>query len=462
MLRRWLPFLVAGALVAGCAGSSKLSQKSEEKLASGDAWKAWQLATRALDKEPGNPRAQSAATAAGTAIVQDWQRKIRDLAQLDSLNAAEEVLKLAEFRLNAAHYATVPVGPEWPAEESALRRAAARVHYQAGQEAAASKRPKKACLEYSEAARFVNDYRDVGRRIDRTLAEATTRVAVAPFRTTSEDPAFGVQVAQAWQDDLAEQMEPPTAQFTKVLGGDALRRSMTLSELEDLSRGDALRMGRRLGAQRVVWGTIGPVKSSTQFHLFRDTVCRRVVDRDKDGHEVTRWVDVPIEVVSRTRDVTAGVDYEVIETTSGTSLLHRHVDRSGSARVVWTSYQPEGDPAAYSLVSDEIRSSNPDRARDVEKRWAAVCGNAVTLAQVLQERKRTGASGQSSKEVLSRFATGAAFVFIQDLPPAEDLALAALQHGSAPLRDDLLKMDPVDDVDLGMSDPDEEPVTRHR
>ena len=463
MLRRWLPFLVAAALVTGCAGSSKLSQKSEEKLASGDAWKAWQLATRALDKEPGNPRAQSAAAAAGTAIVQDWQRKIRDLAQLDSLNAAEEVLKLAEFRLNAAHYATVPVGPGWPAEENALRRAAARVHYQAGQEAAAAKRPKKACLEYTEASRFVNDYRDVGRRIDRTLADATTRVAVAPFRTTSEDPAFGAQVAQAWQDELAEEMAPPAAQFTKVLGGDAMRRSMTVAELEDLSRNDALRMGRRMGAQRVVWGTVGPVKSSTQFHLFRDTVYRRVVDHDKDGHEIARWVDVPIEVVSRTRDVTAGVDYEVIETTSGTSLLHRHVDRSTSARVVWTSYQPEGDPASYSLVSEEVRNSNPDRARDVEKRWASVCGSAVTLAQVLEERKRTGSSGQSAREAVGRFAAGAAFVMLQDLPPAEDLALAALQHGSAPLRDDLLKLDPVDDVDLGMTDePDDQPVTRQR
>ncbi|HEU4764316.1 MAG TPA: hypothetical protein VFT93_01555, partial [Candidatus Eisenbacteria bacterium] len=155
--------------------------------------------------------------------------------------------------------------------------------------------------------------------------------------------------------------------------------------------------------------------------------------------------------------------YEVIETTSGTSLLHRHVDRSTSARVVWTSYQPEGDPASYSLVSEEVRNSNPDRARDVEKRWASVCGSAVTLAQVLEERKRTGSSGQSAREAVGRFAAGAAFVMLQDLPPAEDLALAALQHGSVPLRDDLLKLDPVDDVDLGMTDePDDQPVTRQR
>lgn len=448
MFRRLLPFALAAALAAGCAGSAKLSQKSEEKLASGDAWKAWQLATRALDKEPGNPRAQSAATAAGTAIVQDWQRKIRALAELDTLNAAEEALRLAEFRLNAARYATVPAGAGWPAEESALRRAAARVHYQRGQEAAASKRPKKACTEFSEAARYVNDYRDVGRRIDRTLSEALTRVVVAPFRTSSVDPAMGAQVAQAWQDDLAEALAPPAAQFTRVLGADAIRRSMTLSELEDLSRNDAIRLGRRLGAQRVVWGTIGNVKSSTSFHLFHDTVARRVVDRDREGHEVVRWVDVPIEVVARVRDVTAGADYEIIETTSGTTVTRRHVDRSTSARVVWTSYQPEGDPASYSLVSETVRASQPDRARDVEKRWASVCGAATTLAQVLEARRKSGSSGRYAREALPRFASGAAFVFLEDLPPATDLALAALERGSGPLRDDLLRLDPVDDVDL--------------
>ena len=92
MLRRFTLALLAILVVAGCGGSSKLSKKSEEKLAGGDAWRAWQLAVRALDKEPANPRARAAATAAGTSIVQDWQRRIRALAELDSLRAAEEAL----------------------------------------------------------------------------------------------------------------------------------------------------------------------------------------------------------------------------------------------------------------------------------------------------------------------------------------------------------------------------------
>ena len=69
MLRKLLLSLIATTLVIGCAGTSKLSEKSEKELTKGDAWKAWQLATRALDKEPGNPRARTAATSAGTSIV---------------------------------------------------------------------------------------------------------------------------------------------------------------------------------------------------------------------------------------------------------------------------------------------------------------------------------------------------------------------------------------------------------
>ncbi|HLQ67838.1 MAG TPA: hypothetical protein VK123_11470 [Candidatus Limnocylindrales bacterium] len=454
MLRRIAPILFLLSLVIGCAGSSKLSQKSEEKLAGGDAWRAWQLATRALDKEPGNPRARTAATAAGASIAQDWQRRIRALAEVDSLNAADEVMKLAEFRVNAARYATIPVGAGWPDEERTLRQTAARTHYQRGREAADSGRPKRACNEFSEAERFVNGFRDTAKRADLAMNQALTRVAVLPFRSSTEDASFGTQVAQAWQDDLVENLAPPATQFTRILGGESLKRSMTLSDLEDLSRGDAVRLGRKSGAERVVWGSVGSVKSSTKLHLFRDTVVRRVTDKDAEGHEVTRWVDVPIEVVARVRDVTVGVDYEVISTSSGTSLVHRHVDRSTQARVVWTSSQIDGDPSSYSLVSETVRASNPDRARDVESRWSSVCGNATTLVQVLEARKQAPTSARNTRETLARFAAGAAFVFLDELPPAEDLALAVLSKGSAPLRDDLLHLDEVDDVDLGVEVPE--------
>ncbi len=455
MLRRLAPYLLAiPLLINSCSGPSKLTQKSEEKLAGGDAWRAWQLATRALDKEPGNPRARAAATAAGASIAEEWQRRMHALAETDSMKAAEQALELAEFRENAARYATIPVGVGWSAEDMALRNMAARVHFQRGREAFDSARPKKAYAEFTDAERFVSDYRDVAKRADRALGQAITNVAVVPFRARSAEPSFGVQVAQAWREDLVQELAPPTARFTRVLGGDAIERTMTLSQLEDVSREEAIRLGREMGANRVVWGTVGAVKSSTRLNLFKDTVCRRVVLKDATGRESAQWVDVPIEVVARVRDVTVGVDYEVIAIKGGATLARRHIDRSTSARVVWTSYQPEGDPSSYSLVSETVRAENPNRARDVESRWKSVCGDATTLVQVLEARRTTKSSGQYAREVLPRFVAGAAFVFLEDLPPVEDLALATLAKGAAPLREDLLRLDEIDDVDLYVDRPD--------
>jgi hypothetical protein len=83
-----------------------------------------------------------------------------------------------------------------------------------------------------------------------------------------------------------------------------------------------------------------------------------------------------------------------------------------------------------------------------------VCGNATTLAQVIDARRKTGPSARYDREALPRFVAGAAFVFLEDLPPANDLALSALAQGSGPLRDDLLRLDPIDDADLDMGEPD--------
>jgi hypothetical protein len=181
-------------------------------------------------------------------------------------------------------------------------------------------------------------------------------------------------------------------------------------------------------------------------------VARKVVETDANGRKSTRWIEFPIEVVARVRTVNVGLDYEIVSTESGATLAQRHVDREASARVVWTSYQPEGEPGSYSLVAEPVRQANPKRARDIESKWASVCGAGTTLSQVLEAR-RASRSGRYAREALPRFAAGAAFVFLEELPPAEDLALTALAQGYAPLREDLLRLDPVDDVDLGMAEP---------
>src|SRR5690349_19070328 len=104
MFRRVALALLAAALVAGCAGPTKLAEKSQQKLSNGDVWRAWQLATRALDREPMNPAAKKAAADAGRVIADDWQRKIDALAPIDSVQAAEQVLEFTQFRTHAINY----------------------------------------------------------------------------------------------------------------------------------------------------------------------------------------------------------------------------------------------------------------------------------------------------------------------------------------------------------------------
>ena len=146
MIRRFAPLAVALALVSGCASTAKLTQKSEEKLANGDHWKAWQLATRALDREPGNPSARNAATAAGNSICEEWIRKI------DGLDAAAQVLQFVEFRANATRYATLTTVAGWTDEERTLRRSAAQTWYARGLAANAGKRPKQAFTAFHESS----------------------------------------------------------------------------------------------------------------------------------------------------------------------------------------------------------------------------------------------------------------------------------------------------------------------
>ena len=450
MSRRLALALLAAALVAGCAGPNKIAEKSQQKLSSGDVWRAWQLATRALDREPLNPNAKQAAAAAGRVIADDWQRRISALAPIDSVQAAEQVLEFTQFRTDAIRYTTIDVTPDWAAQEHLLRTAAARTHYLAATQAKTAHRPKAAYVEFQECERFVTNYKDALPLADRMYQQALTQVAVMPF-SSGTDPGFGREVSEHWRDALAKDLTAPQTKFTRIMGSDAVTSRMTLSQLGRLSREDAVKLGRKAGAERIVWGSVGNVRSETSLQYFRDMVARKVVQKDEAGKDVVRWVDVPIEVVARVRDVTVDVDYEVISTNDGTSLAHEHAPRSNRARVVWTSYVPDGDIASYALVSEAVRAKDPDRARQVETHWKSVCGETTTLAQVLTARRETRGDGSFDRGTLGRLVTGTALVFMAELPPANDLALAALCSGWGPLEKELARLDGVDDVDLGVA-----------
>jgi hypothetical protein len=99
------------------------------------------------------------------------------------------------------------------------------------------------------------------------------------------------------------------------------------------------------------------------------------------------------------------------------------------------------------LVTEALRTANPNRARAREERWKTVCGASTTLLEVLQAR-RTTTEGHYRPDVLPRIVAGAAVVFLQELPPAQELAYASLCAGWEPLRAELMRLDAIDEVDL--------------
>jgi hypothetical protein len=449
-MRRFMTLLSALAIVGaiGCAGPAKLSEKSEGKLAEGDMWKAWQLATRALDKAPANPRARAAASAAASTIAQDWQRRIVALAGSDSTAAAEQVLAFAQFRTNAIPYTTVAVSSSWLETESGLRRGEAQRRYSDGLAAMRSRRPKKAYRQFLEAERFVSGYRDAMVRANAALQEGLTRVAIVPLSSSTGNVQIGRDVAAAWSGQLTEHI-PTGDYFTRIVPSDDVEQQLRVSDLGRTSRADAIRLGQRAGADRVVWGSIGPIDSHTGVQLFARNIWHLATVRDAGGHSVSRWVEVPVQVVARTRTVNVNLAYQVISTHGGATLASESTPRTLAARAVWTAYLPDGGPDTYALVTDEYRRADPDGAKRIESEWASVVGAGVTLAQVFDARRECAKRPLDRGQVLARYAAGAAFVMLEDLPSAQDLAQATLVSGWPKVQHSLVQLDDKDDVDLG-------------
>lgn len=452
MNRKLVPIALLAILLApGCGGPAKLAEHSEEKLAAGKSWQAWKLATKALDKAPGNVRAKAAADAAARTIAADWQRRILALGSVDSLGAAEQVMEFVSFRADAARYTTVQVDSGWTRAEQTLRQGAAHSHYQSGTADLRSRRPKSAYRQLLEAERFWPGYRDASALADRALQQGQTRVAIVPLRVAAGAAGLGREVAASWRGEIVGRMSPPGSQFTRILPVEDVEGAMRVGDLGRLTRDDAIRLGRQVTADRIVWGSIGEPDSKSSLQVFSDTVARRIVEKDAAGHSTERWVEVPIEVIARVRTVNVNFEYEVISTRDGSTLARRGDTRTMKARVVWTAYTPEASPETYALVSEQMRAANPDRARQVETKWRAVLGEGTTLVQVLDAKRSISHQPIERGEALGRLMAGAAFVMLEDLPSTEELTLGALAGGWDPIHQDLLRLDGVDDVDLGVT-----------
>lgn len=419
--------LVAGLLLS-CASANRLSRRSELALAAGDLRGAYEHARRAIEKEPANPRARAAYTAAAIRLVDDREARILSIAEVDTEAAAVQILDLTELRSDLLrHGMTPPVDTAFTRHETAIRVGAAEIHYRAGVRAMAERTPKVAWAEFRSAQRYVAGYRDATRRTEEAFAQALARVAVIPFEDQAGVPGLARGLTDRTYAELGHHVRPDQFTFTRLVDPGQVYAHITVAELGHVTRDDAVRIGRRLGADQVVTGRIYGLRSNTNTTSVRQTIYRKVVERDTSGVRRERYDEVDFHAVERERTVTVHYDVEVVDTDDEASLVAYSDAVEGYARVVFTDFQASGSCSDYCVVPPSLTRSDPARAKRLESEWTRHFGTWTLPSLLEQARKDRDRLRYSSSD------RGAFFgdcherpVWLGGLPEENDMASIAL------------------------------------
>lgn len=429
-----------------CASANKLADRSARELAAGNSREAYDKARRALEKERGNPAARDAMLAAATRIVDDWKPRIRNIAAVDTIAAARQVNELADFRDQVASYAIrVPADTAFGSDERALRMGAARAVYRRGVEALEDGRPKRAWAELQGVREFASGYRDTDALIRRARAEGLTRVAILPIADQADVPGLSQELTDWVYAESADGIDGQRTPFTELIPMEQVYAKATVAQLSSLTPGEAMALGVKLKADRVVMGRVFGVRAETRTDRYRETLVRKFTERDTAGREVIRWVEVPFDAVMREREVSVQYDYQVLDIRTGEAVAADGDRLTSFARVVWTDFRPDGDCNRYALISPDGRRADGTRARRIDDHWKQTFGEWTVPALLEASRTHRGRTQyQSRYRNEFRRDTRGRPVFMAELPREDDLVRNAVQAMGGPVLATLRALDTQD------------------
>lgn len=433
-LHRVLLPILAALVAASCAGPAKLAQQSQEALEKGDLRKAYDRALRAVEKDPQNAAARAAYDQASARVADDYKARVRARAAADSLGAADLALEFRSFRGSvAAHGTALRADDAYEGDERRILAAAARTHYRYGRASLSSKRPKEAWREF-ELCRRYDGWADFERLQSKAYEAALTRVAVFPFEDGIQVPGLTQEVAAQVDRELVRRAGD--MRFTEIVDPAKVANTMTVAQANRMSREAALALGRKLGADRVVVGRFGGMRSNNDTKDMTLPIFRRVESKDDKGATVTSWEESSLRVVTREREVSVNWGFDVLDTETGEVVAHRDVPTTTAARIVWTDYKPVGDCDRYALLPPDVRTKDTARAKQVDTQWDERLGS-WKLAELLK-RAQGDRSGRTrwSKEHRGEFRghdSRRRPVWLAELPGEDDLAFVALDDAWKPV-----------------------------
>ncbi|HVP38553.1 MAG TPA: hypothetical protein VMS93_05145 [Candidatus Saccharimonadales bacterium] len=432
----WLPkpglaraAVVAVALLAvSCASPDKLARQSDELLAQGQAQEAYEKARKALDKEPDNEHARQAMTAAAASLMEGWKRDVRALAGSDTVAAARRCIDLDAFRRQLSDYRVgLPPDTAFRRDEREIRSNAAQRYYGRGLDALRGHQPRVAYDAFLAARDLLPGYLDVESLIREAYDRAVTRVAILPFANQTDATGLTLELADRIYSEVARRVTAKDFRFTVLVGRDEIYARVPLDALSEMTRDAALRIGRDLDADCVIYGRVYGLSANSNNETFHTPLERRETVRDESGRSSERYAEDDMAVTLRSRSVSVRYELEALDTGTGKALDRRAEERTAEAHTVYTDYLPAPDYDDYSLYRPEVKQSEPERARALDQSWKDRVGS-WSLPELLKhahdQHDRTAYRPDYRGEFLGH--SRGRPVFLGDLPPAGDLAEIAL------------------------------------
>lgn len=379
------PALVALALLAGCAGPSKLAQRSQEQLLEGNPAEAYETALKAARKDASLPEVRAALQAAGDAMLALDADRFRALLPQDTLAAAEVALEMAERRYEMATYGVAATASaELAVIESEARQAAARRFGAEADLALAGDDPKQAYFLLAEAARFEPDNPATDGRLREVHAQATDHILVLPFTNQTRYALSAEALDAASRSELGRALEKRDLIFTELVdGGGYAAPNVEMRE-------DAVRAARRAGASRVAWGRVYGDRIDTHVSIELETIYRKTTVIGPDGTAAESWTAHQLVVTTYDRWASVLVDCEVWDVADGRTVARRQDERTVGVRTVATASTLSGEARQYVLNPPEREKSDPSACRAREKEWRSRYGH-LTVAQFAEHcQKQSG------------------------------------------------------------------------
>ncbi len=426
--RLLLPPALLSLFALACAAPAELARRSESALALGHDRSAFEWAERAMRADPDLPRARAAMAAAAVPVSADWQSRVRALAAADTVAGARLSLEFAEVRARLGGWGIpAPLDSAYLGDESAIRGAAARQLYERGLELQGAGRPREAYRSFTESGQIVPGFRDAGDRARRSFELGLSRIAVLPFEDDTGVPGLAPELAAHLHAGLAGALPPKRYPFVRLVAADEAGARARLEGR--LTRETAIRIGRALGATRVVWGHLYGLRSDTDTETWNDRVFRKVTERDAENGTRVRWEEVLFETVRRERSVSVEWSFEVIETDEETALARREGSERVTARALFTRFSAAGDCDDYAFAPPEWKSGDGRRWKQAEQQWREGHGE-WTVPEFLSAARARPRYRRTERET---WLNGSRPPVTEDLPPAGEFAFVALRALTGPV-----------------------------